>query len=139
MRKMRNFCIMRRLIRREDGQSIVEFAMVLPVLLLLLMGIIEFGRIISSYMIINNLAREGARFASVGKTDSQITTILLNEHATLDVDKLEVQYSPAYSARVKGEPLKVTVNYTVDLITPLIPEFLPNPLPISSECTMRLE
>lgn len=139
MRKMRNFCMMRRLTRSEGGQSTLEFAMVLPMLLLLLMGIIEFGRIISSYMIINNLAREGARFAAVGKTDSQITTILLNEHATLDVDKLEVQFSPVYSARVKGEPLKVTVNYTVDLITPLIPEFLPNPLPISSECTMRLE
>jgi len=139
MRKMRNFRKMRRLIRSEGGQSTVEFAMVLPILLLLLMGIIEFGRIISSYMIINNLAREGARFAAVGKTDSQITTLLLNEHATLDVDKLEVQFSPVYSARVKGEPLKVTVNYTVDLITPLIPEFLPNPLPISSECTMRLE
>lgn len=139
MRKMRDFCMMRKLVRRENGQSTVEFALVLPVLLLLFMGIVEFGRIISSYMIINNLAREGARFAAVGKTDSQITTILLNEHATLDVDKLQVQFSPTYSDRVKGESLKVTVNYTVDLITPLIPEFLPNPLPISAECTMRLE
>lgn len=117
----------------------VEFALVLPVLLLLLMGIIEFGRIISCYMIINNLAREGARFAAVGKSDSQINDILLDERATLDADRIQVQFSPTYADRVKGEPLKVTINYTVDLITPLIPEILPNPLPISSECTMRLE
>ncbi|MEN6328104.1 MAG: TadE family protein [Syntrophomonas sp.] len=133
MRKMRS------LLFREEGQSLVEFAMVLPLLLLLLMGIIEFGRIISAYMVINNLAREGARFAAVGKTDSQITTLLFDERATLDQERLEVSFSPVYSDRVKGEPLKVTVNYSVDLITPVIPEFLTNPLPISSECTMRLE
>lgn len=139
MRKMRDFCMMQRLIKREGGQSTVEFALILPVLLILVMGIIEFGRIISCYMVINNLAREGARFAAVGKTDSQITTILLNEHATLDVDKIQIQFSPTYANRVKGEPLKVTINYTVDLITPYIPKYVPNPLPISSECTMRLE
>lgn len=133
MRKMRSFLF------REEGQSMVEFAMVLPVLILLLMGIIEFGRVISAYMVINNLAREGARFAAVGKTDSQITTLLFNESATLDQERLEVYFSPAYADRIKGEPLKVTVNYSVDLITPIIPDFLTNPLPISSECTMRLE
>ncbi|MEN6391832.1 MAG: TadE family protein [Syntrophomonas sp.] len=133
MRKMRS------LFFREEGQSLVEFAMVLPLLLLLLMGIVEFGRIISAYMIINNLAREGARFAAVGKTDSQITTLLFDESATLEQERLQVSFSPTYLDRVKGEPLKVTVNYSVDLITPIIPEFLTNPLPISSECTMRLE
>lgn len=130
---------MRDLLKREEGQSIVEFALVLPILLMLFMGIIEFGRIINCYMVINNLAREGARFAAVGKTDSQITTLLLSEGDSLSTDRIQVQFDPAYAYRVKGEPLTVTIDYTVDLITPVLSEFLSNPLPISSECTMRLE
>ncbi len=47
--------------RAEAGQDLIEFALVLPVLLLLLLGIMEFGIIIFSYNTVANAAREGAR------------------------------------------------------------------------------
>jgi hypothetical protein len=50
---------------REGGQALVEFAFVLPVFLLLLYGIIEFGRYVYTVQILNNAAREGARYAIV--------------------------------------------------------------------------
>lgn len=125
--------------KKESGQSLVELALVLPVLLSLLLGTVEFGRVIAGYMIMNNLAREGARFAAVGRTDAQITTMLKEDHAWLDQDLIQVQFTPSYSNRVKGEPVMVKVSYPLDLLTPVQFSFLPNPLPIDAECTMRLE
>ena len=51
--------------RREAGQELVEFALILPLLLLLFLGIIEFGRAILAYNTIANAAREGARYGIV--------------------------------------------------------------------------
>ena len=54
------------------GQELVEYAIVFPVLMLLVLGIIEFGRIIYSYNAISNAAREGARFAVVPANQANI-------------------------------------------------------------------
>lgn len=51
--------------RRERGQSLVETAIVVPILLLLLAAIIDFGRAFDTYIVLTNAAREGARFASL--------------------------------------------------------------------------
>ncbi|MBN1998114.1 pilus assembly protein [candidate division KSB1 bacterium] len=51
--------------KREQGQSIVEFALVAPILVLLLFGIIEFGRIFETVNVLTSAAREGARVAAV--------------------------------------------------------------------------
>jgi Flp pilus assembly protein TadG len=51
--------------KKEKGQSVVEFALVVPILILLLFGIIEFGRIYETINVITSAAREGARVAAV--------------------------------------------------------------------------
>ncbi len=53
------------ILRKEDGQAVVEFAIVLPILMLLICGIIEFGWLFSAKLATSNCAREGARYASV--------------------------------------------------------------------------
>ena len=52
-------------VRVEDGQNIVEFALLLPVLMWILMGIIQFGFIFAIYITLNNAVREGARWGSI--------------------------------------------------------------------------
>ena len=52
-------------VSREDGVAAVEFALILPVLALLLFGVLEFGRVWSQYQIYQGAAREGARCAAV--------------------------------------------------------------------------
>jgi Flp pilus assembly protein TadG len=54
---------------REEGVAAVEFALILPVLALLLFGVIEFGRVWSQYQVFQGAAREGARCAAVQATD----------------------------------------------------------------------
>lgn len=58
--------------RHRRGSTLVEFAIVLPVLLALLVGIMEFGWLVKNNLTIANAAREGARIASVGKTTTEI-------------------------------------------------------------------
>jgi len=54
------------------GTATVELALVIPLLLLLLMGIIEFGLLFEDYMILKNAAREGARTAATGASTTAI-------------------------------------------------------------------
>lgn len=62
-----------RLARGDGAQSIVEFALVLPVLMLILMGILQFGLIFNAYVTLSNAVREGAREASFYVHDSGIS------------------------------------------------------------------
>ncbi|MBE0689184.1 MAG: pilus assembly protein, partial [Anaerolineae bacterium] len=55
--------------RRRNGQTLVEFALTLPILLLLLFGIIEFGRIFQAWVTLQNSARAAARYATTGRYD----------------------------------------------------------------------
>jgi Flp pilus assembly pilin Flp len=69
----RALCRMR---RDERGAAMVELAIVLPILMLIVMGIVEFGRAWNVYQVITDAAREGARRAVVrdGDTDSKVGT-----------------------------------------------------------------
>jgi hypothetical protein len=60
----------------QEGQSIVEVAFALPVLFLLVIGIIELGHALTAYNQTINAAREGARFGSMGGSDTGIETIV---------------------------------------------------------------
>jgi Flp pilus assembly protein TadG len=57
-------------LRREDGQSLVEFAIVLPVLLLLVTGIIQFGTVYNKYLTLTDAARSGAETLALGHGQS---------------------------------------------------------------------
>ena len=53
---------------RDEGVAAVEFALILPVLALILFGVLEFGRVWSQYQVFQGAAREGARCAAVAST-----------------------------------------------------------------------
>ncbi len=57
--------------RNEDGAAAVEFALVLPVLILLVFGIIEFGFVFNRWLGVTHAAREGVRSLSLGDPDAE--------------------------------------------------------------------
>ena len=57
---------------RPRGQALVEFALVFPVLILILLGIFEVGRAVFAYNTIGNAAREGARVAAVNQIEGAL-------------------------------------------------------------------
>ena len=71
--------------RKRSGQALVEFALILPILLALLMGIMEFGFLMKNQLQISNATREGARAASLGKSTTEIKTRVKNTSSPLVV------------------------------------------------------
>ncbi len=127
-------------VKDHKGQTMVEFALVLPLLLILLMGTIESGRILYSYLIITNAAREGARAGAVGHADSEIISKIETAAGSLDRSSLSISISPVDPAsRTRGVPLTVSLDYTVDLVVPLIAAIIPDPFPLAITTTMRIE
>jgi Flp pilus assembly protein TadG len=59
--------------RREDGQSLVEFALILTPLLFLLLGIVQFGFIFQAYVTLSSAAREASRDATIYVYDTTLT------------------------------------------------------------------
>ena len=62
------------LYRSQKGQSLVEFVLVLPIFIILLFGIMEFGRIWETMNVLTSAAREGARVAAVTNPDAGAAT-----------------------------------------------------------------
>lgn len=100
--------MLNRYLRNREGQSMVEFALVLPLLLLMLGGIIDFGHAFYQYSSIENVARDVARRASINSTvkatDKEITDVLAtlpaNWAATVTIA----------GKRISGEPVTATVT-----------------------------
>ena len=64
---------MRALHRNTEGQALLEFALILPILLLLILGIVEFGRVWNINQMLSDITREGARRAVVFDTPQTTT------------------------------------------------------------------
>src|SRR4029078_10630091 len=64
----------RKQLRQERAQSLVEFALIVPMLLILVFGIIDFGMGLRAYISVASATREGARYASVGNPPATLTT-----------------------------------------------------------------
>lgn len=124
--------------RRERGQALVEFALVVPVLVLILFGVVETGRMFNAWLVAANAAREGARVGAVQASSSEITARVLAAAPNLDPSKITVEVVNAQGA--PGTAVTVRVRYSFLFIVPLIANLFPsNPYSLLSEVTMRLE
>lgn len=77
-----------RFAKREDGQALVEFALVVPFLLLFLVGIVEFGRAWNEHEVLTDATREGARKAAVydpAVTESDVRNTITNRLASANI------------------------------------------------------
>lgn len=117
----------------------VELALILPILLILFMGAVEFGRIFHAYLVITNASREGARVAVLGKADDQIISRVNEVTAGLDSTRLQTDITPASTERKSGVLSTVEVRYSISLVFPLFETLIPNPVTIASKTTMRVE
>lgn len=109
----------------SKGQSLVETAIVLPIILLLIMGIIDFGLLFNNYIILSNASREGARKAALGGTDAEIVQTIQNMSPSLQLARMSITITPGFASRNHGAEVKVAVTYQNPLLTPLIDRFFP--------------
>jgi Flp pilus assembly protein TadG len=113
--------------RAQRGSNLVELALIMPLLLLLLAAIADFGRAFNHYIVITNSAREGARLgARMEQTDTIDEYILgavlqeaSNSGVHLTVTNSEtstITIEPDRPARQENEPITVTVEYSMTTI-----------------------
>lgn len=128
----------RRFWRRSEGQAFAEFSISLPVLLFLIAGIFEFSRLGGTQLLVNYGAREGARAASLGVSDSAIIEQIKQATILLDDSKLVVYISPEIT-RKSDEDVTVTVQYPVYIDLPIINKITGTPKWVSGSLTMRVK
>ncbi len=129
----------------EKGQALAEFALLIPIFLILLFAIVDFGMGFYSLITVTNSAREGARLGAVAATQQDIidrvyqTSDLPSEDINMTVTVTNAQGQP-------GDSVVVQVDYDYDLITPLAGlvqlvsgNILGPTLTFSSTAEMRLE
>jgi len=129
----------------NKGVAAVEFAIILPLLVLILFGSIEFGCILYNKQIITNASREGARAGIAGATNiDQITLAYCNknndtsaESILINLGGLKHNPSIAVSGPDPDKDLKVTVSYTYDFLFASILGF--NQTSLTGETIMRME
>jgi hypothetical protein len=126
-------------LRNEKGQSLVEFAILLPLLLLVLMGILEFGLILNSYLTINNSAREGARLGIVAGSNIEINALINSISPNLESENIVVNITPLEGSRKSGGTLTVEVIYNYQVIIPIISNILNNVVVLKAQTSMRIE
>jgi Flp pilus assembly protein TadG len=76
--------------RRERGQSLVEFALILPLFVLLLVGLFDVGRAVFAYNTVNNAAREAGRLAIVDQYEDHIKDEAVAAAAGVDIARDDV-------------------------------------------------
>lgn len=102
----------RKLIRDEKGQSMAEFAVVLPILVVFLFGVIQFGITFNNYVTLTDAVRAGARTAAVARQDAdpvgEATTMVRNSATNLNQSNLNVSVASDWQS---GDNVTVTATY----------------------------
>ncbi len=124
--------------RHKRGQSLVEFALLLPLFVLLIIGIFDLGRVFFSYIAITNAAREGARVITFWPGDTTEADVVAAVHDEIgsspmvsedkiskisiecDNDYDDVPEEIALANCPPEEPVRVTVTYNFELILDIL-------------------
>lgn len=129
--------------KKESGQSLVEFALVLPVLLFLIMGVIEFGWILNAQITLTSGAREGARAAvvsTVNREDRAFEAMRSAVESTSGVTLLnDSDYYNYYEEEDTVNNIRNAVIEVKGNVRPIIGMFVDNPFEISARAVMRIE
>jgi len=131
--------------RSERGQSLLEFALVVPIFLILVFGIIDFGLGLRAWISITNAAREGARVGAVRGDCDAIEQQVMDTSGGLVTSADQIAINDCDG--LAGSSVRVTVSHDYDLITPLGGMLsmigggvgLPSSIHIESTSDMRVE
>jgi Flp pilus assembly protein TadG len=109
-------------LKREAGQAFVEFAIVLPLLVMLVMGIAQFGLAFHNYLAITDATRVGARAAAVKRTAgacAAATTAIQNTVSTKQWSTISSRITcTTPEGTDTGDPVKVIVKYPYSIGLP---------------------
>lgn len=136
--------------KRERGQSLVELAISLLVLLYLLSGAVEFGLAFFQFVQLRDAAQEGALYGSMNPTSTtNIEARVRNASSSpinladtsqvsvdMQIDDVDIATAIAAGDACESHGLKITVSYNHQIFMPFIPQLLGSPIiPLNAEVT----
>lgn len=109
----------------KKGQALIEFVLILPILIMILFSIIDFGRI----------------YTTKSDLESILSDIILNNYTSNEINEyIETKNINAnVDVRIDNNIKKITMTKEIDLITPLLNVILDNPYTISIERVIKIE
>jgi Flp pilus assembly protein TadG len=141
----------RRLRLRFDprGQSLVEFAISFPVLMLMILFGIDFGRVFLGWITLNNTVREAANFAAINPAawtapentaaQTEFERLIASEAAGINCDLPATIPDPTFPAGTTiGSPATVAITCRFSLITPLISNLLGSQVDVSASASFPI-
>ena len=134
---------------RTRGQSLVELALILPVVLLIVMVGLDFGRAFYSWVTITNATRVGANYAAANPNDpypNGIYTALVQAEALNAICPIAGTFNPTFvdgpdagtASSNLGDSARVSVSCNFRILTPVIGSILTNSVRISSSTTFPI-
>ena len=141
---------------RRTGQAVVEFALVLPVFLLLVFGTIEFGRAYLTLHLLTNASREGARVGSLpGNLEAAVTTAVTDFLTAAGLTGAQPPTTMVFpegvamttgneragglTDAVQGDRIQVTVAYSFVVLSGTIIPGFSGTVPLQAVCVYRHE
>lgn len=127
--------------RREGGATLVEFALVLPVVLLVIIGILDFGRAVTAYVTMSNASREGLRYATLhpASTPDAIKESVVNRSSPLNAQQMTVralysnddggtwrEWTDPGAVKMNKTAIRIEVSYPWSAATAFVGRFISN-------------
>lgn len=128
----------------SQGQGLVEFALVLPVLLLLLVAAVDFGRVYLGWINLNQMARIAANYAAINpdadfaSASGTYQTLVLQDARANNCDLVAPGTAPAPtfpSGTDLGDPATVRLTCEFTVLTPILSNILGGTVPVSASST----
>jgi len=115
-------------LRKEKGQSMLELALVLPLLIIILAGVLDLGRLYYAYVAVTDAAAEGASYAAIHPEQRDRDEVFRRAQ---EASRGLVQIAPDMVAVdcptvASGAPITVTVSYSFTVATPVINAIVPD-------------
>jgi Flp pilus assembly pilin Flp len=119
-----------KVLKNEKGANAIEFALILPVFVMVIFAILQFGIVFNNWIALTYAAREGARLAATGEYDP---VVVVERVPTAKIESITVD---GLDGEI-GDP--VTVNVTGEVINLNIPFLSAKAVNLTSSATLRIE
>jgi Flp pilus assembly protein TadG len=125
--------------RRREGErasAAVEFALVLPLILVMVLALVQVGLLVKDQLVVTGSARAGGREAAVTLDDDRVRQVALDAAVGLEASSVEVMIERQGGA---GAPVRVSVRYHDAVAIPLVDWLFPDVVDLTSAAVFRQE
>lgn len=129
--------------RNEKGAALIEAAVTIPIILLISVGIFEFGRAYQTQQVLVNAAREGARLAVIeGSTDAEVRTRVNNYLSagglnTLGDSQIPINRSTTFTGTSTGSTVEILYPFDFMVLNPVVKLIAPTDATTGAPITMK--